>query len=198
MIPKGLLVLLAVLALGGAVGVWAGDGSGGETTTTTSSAPSTTITSTSPAGTGAGTASAAGVTVKSAPGAVTTATTPGHPARSSELTLVILLLGVALVFGIAGLSSGRITRLDFPGGGGFTLGTEAQAQVSGHVAQNFTDPASAQRAYELAVALLRERKGEVRVDALPDETVKQVVSEATAAVKAGSPPPQPAKGDDGF
>jgi hypothetical protein len=186
-IPKGLLALIAVLALGGAVGVWAGDGSGGKTTTTTNSAPSTTTTNTTPAAGGTG---AAGVTVTAVPGAVTTATTPGHPARSSELTLVILLLGVALVFGIAGLSSGRITGLNLPGGGGFTLGTEAQAQVSGRLAQNFEDPADAQRAYKLAVGLLKERKGEVRVDTLSDETAKQVVSEATAAVKAGGPPAQ--------
>src|SRR5579862_2846391 len=133
-ISKGVLGVIAVLALGAALGIWIGDGSGSQTKTTTTAAPSTTTTNTSP-----GTATS--VTVTSKPGASTTATIPGNPARSSELTLVILLLGVGLVFGAAALSSGRITRLDFPGGGGFTLGTEAQAQVSGHVAQNFTDPA---------------------------------------------------------
>ena len=68
-----------------------------------------------------------------------------------------------------------------------SLGRVAQ----GRVAHNFTDPASAQRAYKLAVSLLKERKGEIRVDTLPEETVKPVVSEATRR-QAAAPHPSAA------
>jgi hypothetical protein len=181
-ISKPALKIIAALALGLAVAVWVADGNGGRTTVTTTPKPSTTTTVTT-----AGT-----VVATTVPGTLTTTTTPGSPARSSELSLVLILLGVAFVFGAVSFSSGRITGLNLPGGGGFTLGTTAQAQLSGSIAQKLENANHAQAAYAQSVGLLRGRLGKTKLDTLPAETVEQVVSEAiaeTAPQEGEQPPP---------
>jgi len=172
MVPKGILGLLAVLALGVAVAIFLGEGGGGQTTVVTKSMPSTTTTISS-----TGT-----VTVISGPGAATTTTTPGHPARSAAMSIEILLLGVFLVFGVAAVSSGQITRLDFPGGGGFQLGPTAQAQVTGALAPHYTQPDKAKRAYTEALRRIRQDQGETRVDQVPDSTLSTVIGQVFGQV----------------
>lgn len=167
MVPKPLLGLLALLSLGAAVAIFAGEGGGGRTAVMTDSKPSTTTTI---SGTGT-------VTVISKPGTSTTTTIPGHPARSAATSIEILLLGVFLVFGVAALSSGQITKLDFPGGGGFQLGPEAQAQLSGALAQHYELPGQAKVAYQAALSRIRERAGETKVSRVPDATLTNVVAE---------------------
>lgn len=167
MIPKGILGLLAVLALGVAVAIFLGEGGGGNTTVVTKSMPSTTTTI---SGTGT-------VTVISGPGASTTTTIPGHPARAAATSIEVLLLGVFLVFGVAALSSGQITKLDFPGGGGFQLSPSAQAQLSGALAPHYKQPDEANRAYAEAVMRIRQREGETKVDQVPDSTMSTVIEE---------------------
>jgi hypothetical protein len=175
MISKVVLGVLAAAALGCAVAIWISDGNGGQTIATTNTSKSTTRTITR-----SGT-----VIVTTKPGAVTVTTTPGHPPRSAELTLVVLFLGAFLVFGLAAVSRGPITSLTFPGGGGFGLGAAAQAQVSGAIAERYTEPAQAQAAYTQAIGLLHELNGDTKVETLPPATVDEVLRAVTQRI-----PPQ--------
>jgi hypothetical protein len=172
MVPKRALGLLALLALGTAVAIFLGESGGGRSTVTTKSIASTTTTI-------SGTRT---VTVISGPASSTTTTNPGHPARSAATSLEVLLLGVFLVFGVAAMSSGQITKLDFPGGGGFQLGPNAQAQVSGAIAQHYQEPAAANRAYTEAVKRIHKHAGETTVNDVPQPTLNSVVKEVLEQV----------------
>jgi hypothetical protein len=168
---RSVIVLLAVLAIGGAAAVWVSDGAGGVTSVTTISQPTTVIASTT----------ASGATTISRPGTAVTRTTPGRPARSAESALELFLLGAFLVLIIAAFSKGPVT-IGMPGGPSVQVGEAAQAQITGAIAQHYTKPESAQAAYTQATAALRTGGFGRRVTSLTGDQLNQLMSEVGSTV----------------
>jgi hypothetical protein len=156
--------LLAVVALALAVGVWQGDGAGGITAVTTTSGTTTVVTTTTPQG----------VQTVTAPGKVTTQTTPGRPARSAESALELFLLGSFVVLILGAFSKGPVT-ITIPGGGSVQIGATAQAQLSGAIAERYTEPAKAEAAYLQATAAIQKGGYGRRVQTLSDDDVNHLV-----------------------
>jgi hypothetical protein len=163
-VPRLAVGLLAVVALALAVWVWCGDGAGGTTAVTTTSGTSTVMTTTT----------AQGVQTVTTPGKVMTETTPGRPARSAESALELFLLGSFVVLILGAVSKGPVT-ITMPGGGSVQIGATAQAQLSGAIAQRYTEPAKAETAYLNATAAIQKGGYGRRVDTLSDDDVNHLV-----------------------
>jgi hypothetical protein len=125
-IPRVVLLVLGVLLVVIALGLIAwGEGAGTTRVVTTGIPPDTTV-----------------------------ATYPGHTARGSD-TLDIFLLGVGLVFLLAGTFYSRMSKIGLPGGCEIDLTPVARAELADQVKQQVGhDPPTFDRAYRKAVASL--------------------------------------------
>ncbi len=155
---------LALVALALAFLVWHGDGGGGITAVTTTSGTTTVVTTTTPQG----------VQTVTTPGKVMTETAPGRPARSAESALELFLLGSFVVLILGAFSKGPVT-ITMPGGGSVQIGATAQAQLSGAIAQRYTEPAKAEAAYLQATVAIQKGGYGRRVERLSDDDVNHLV-----------------------